>query len=359
MDWIDEFLASWEAVEKTTDWRTQQPFKSGAIYPYFYDLVMEKILDSLEKRYPKKSELKKLFAGPSSVKNTMVVFLFHSKYYKLGKSDRMKVANLYRDVLSAYSAKDPFNYYGTNFIYTKSELERTLGHSQWMKADAASPKEMGKLLVSLASLAYSLYNDAMPSLGSEFHGPYDVSSRFGRGHVLIERDYFDLKPVELWPHTRNYKYKSIKVMGVYKDIKLRFDFYGNYTTKDNLMDRLTHWAVLVDNKPVQSPATIKRLREYMGQLTLKQVNVLNSMEFERTKQKFLETDQMQYRNLYRLAGEGWKPTKEMVGSIRGKKLIMGFGPWGQNRKLTLKDIRHFRKIMDPRTELYYSPRVKS
>jgi len=357
MHWIDDFLDSWMAVERTTDWRTAQPFSVDALDPYYYDIILQNLLNALEK-LPKSIDPKALFVGPTNTRNTMVMSLFYSKFYGIGRDERMKIANFYNKILRSYSPKDPFCRKGTNRIYTEKTLRGIVKKTRWVAADGEAPRELGKLSASLAALVYSLYTDASPSLSGEFHGPYDVSKRFGRGHILFVRDYFDLKPIDLWEHAKKYRYKQVVVYAVYKNVKMWCDFYGNFTPNKDLKSNLAYYSVTADGKPLSGPKKIKALSEYIGGLTLQQMNRINKMNLEETKRKFMETESLQYKSVFRLAGFDWRPTPSMIKRIKNKRLIKGFGVWGQNRILTEKDLKYFRKIMDPRTELYYKPRVK-
>ncbi|MDE1865877.1 MAG: hypothetical protein KGH94_04550 [Candidatus Micrarchaeota archaeon] len=354
MVWVDNFLDAWEAVEKTVDWRTAKPFTVDALDPYYYDLVIDRILSALDSDAVRGADPRSIFAGPANVRNQMVVILFYSKFYRIPSRDRMRIAEFYRKVLESYSPKDPFTCKGTNKIYSDAEVFGLARARGWSGATPESSRELGKLLVSLASLAYSLYTDATPSLCGEFHGPYDVSERFGRGHTLIVRDYFNLRPHELWRHVKDYRLGSVKIYSIYKDVRIRHDFYGNFVADRNLVDNLAFYKVFMNGRPVGRLGGIKEAREYLAQLTLDQSNRLGRMSLEQMKRKFMETEMLQYKRLFELSGVRPGPTKEMVGRIKNRKLLKGFGVWGQDRILTGKDIKYFREIMDPRTERYYN-----
>ncbi|MCW6159490.1 MAG: hypothetical protein LVQ95_00150 [Candidatus Micrarchaeales archaeon] len=352
MDWIDEFLASWEAVEKTTDWRTAQPFSCDALDAYFYDIVIDNFLAAIGRVKPD-SDLQRIFPGPGNVRNQLVILLAYSKLYHIRKEERMKILKFMHMVLRTYSPRDPFAYKHTAFMLKKSEIFAIVNKIEWQEADPDISREVGKLSISLASLAYALYTDATPSLGSDFHGPYDVSSKFGRGCVILARDYYNLKPTELWPDSEKYKYKSIVIYAVYKDVKVNCDFYGNFIADKNLIQNLTYFGIIANGKQVKGIKRIKALREYIGKLVVERSRINSRMSFEQVKRKFMETEVLPYKNLFAFSKIDWKPTPEMIRRIKGKKLLKNFGIWGQNRVLTAKDLQHFRKIMDPRTEVYF------
>ncbi len=358
MAWVDEFLDAWEAVEKTVDWRTAKPFTVDALDPYYYDIVIGRILSALDSPALEKVDKRSLFAGPANIRNQMVVVLFYSKFYMIKRADRMKIATFYYRILKSYSPEDPFTWRGMNRILSEAEVSRFAGSAAWKSSTPEVSRELGKLLVSLASLAYGLYTDATPSLCGEFHGPYDVSDRFGRGHTLLVRDYFNLKPTELWPHTRGYRFRSVKIYAVYKGVKIRPDFYGNFVADKNLVDNLSFYHILADGRPVNDINGIKVMRQYLAKLTVEQMDKVDRMDLEQVKRKFAETEMLQYKRLFELSGIEQGATHDIIGRIRGKRLLKGFGVWGQDRVLNGKDIKHFREIMDPRTELYYTYKSK-
>lgn len=357
-EWADDFLDAWEAVEKTVDWRTAQPFSVDALDPYYYDLVIDQLISALRSEGVQKADIKTLFAGPANIRNQLVVLLFYTKFYKFNKQDRMTIAEFYHEALKSYSPNDPFTYKSTNYLYGAAEVNKISRSIKWERASPEYARELGKLLVSLASLAYSLYTDATPSLCGEYHGPYDVSTKFGKGHTLLVRDYVKLKPTELWQHTKSYRLSSVSIYAIYKNVKIKPDFYGNFVADKNLLDSLAFYKVFINGKPASSIEAVKKARTYLAKLTLEQVNRLKKMSLEQIKLKFMETEMLQYKRILELAKIKTGPTPEMVKRIKGKKLLKGFGVWGQDRVLTGKDIKYFRKIMDPRTEIYYTPKVK-
>ncbi len=356
--WVDDFLDAWEAVEKTVDWRTAEPFTVDALDPYYYDLVLDRVISALGSNAVQTADPKTLFAGPANIRNQLVVLLFYAKFYGINRQDRMRIAEFYHKALKSYSPKDPFTYKHTNYLYDNTEASRIARKIKWQVSTSGDARELGKLSVSLASLAYSLFTDATPSLCGEYHGPYDVSEKFGRGHRLLIRDYLKLKPTELWPHTRGYRLNSVRIYSVYKNVKITPDFYGNFVADKNMLANLVFHKVFINGRPSRSMAKVKKAREYLAKLTLQQVDQLKGMDLEQIKRKFMETELLQYKRIFELAGIKTGPTAEMIKRIKGKRLLKGFGVWGQDRVLTGKDIKYFRKIMDPRTEIYYKPRVK-
>ena len=350
MEWLDEFLDSWEKVEGTTDWGTSKPFSDGSLTPYYYDLVTDRVLSAMD-RVGMPKDPRTLFAGPSSLR-TQIVVLFLMKYFGFSKKDRIKLATYYYNALRSFSKKDPFSYHGTNFVFTKQEISEQIKHLAWSKANQDSSKEVAKLSVSLAALAYALFTDSSPTVGREYSGPYNLRN----GKTLIIRDFFFLKPVEVWPHCKKYKYNSIRIYSTYNNVKTRFDFYGNFTSDKNLVENLSAYSILADGKQLKT--NVKGVSEYLAKLALAQADRWNTLDLEETKIKFMECDMYHHRKLLGAAGMDWKPTKEMLNRVKNKKLLKGFGPWGQPRKMSKSEIKHFGEIMDPRTKINYHPKVK-
>jgi len=56
-----------------------------------------------------------------------------------------------------------------------------------------------RAVVSLDSFVWALYFDLFVANGLEIAGPYDVSDVFEPNHTLLIRDYYDLRPLGLWP----------------------------------------------------------------------------------------------------------------------------------------------------------------
>jgi hypothetical protein len=361
MHWINEFLEAWERTERTTDWRTIRPFSVDAICPYFYDIVIQKILQAIDllKDYPQE-KLHELFVGPVNTRNVFVVLLSYCKLYKIPKAERLKLAEFFYKVFKSYDSEDPLTYDGHSRFYSEKEIQKIIKESKWVRATPENAREIGKLCAILDALYYELYTDMMPSLGGDFNGPYDVSWKFGKGKWLVARDQFNLKPTEVWPHTKRYRYKSVYLFTVY-DMPVKIDFYGNIITHKNkgFVETLYAYTTKVDGKVLNSIEQIVKLREYFSERLTEQTKILEKLNLEDMKKKFVKMDALEYQKL--LAAAGLKlDFKELFKRVEGKPLIEGWGMWNQPKPPTEADRKFYRDIMDPRKEVYWEqPKWKS
>ncbi|MCW6159491.1 MAG: hypothetical protein LVQ95_00155 [Candidatus Micrarchaeales archaeon] len=336
---------------------TSKPFSFDALGPYYYLLSQEREQAAVEKIGLNFKNPKKVSIDPGQIRSLLITALLYGKIFRLKKKRYMKVVNFYRKILEAYSPEDPFSYHGTNKMYNKEEVSRITKRLKWQQNNPEALREVNKLLASLASITYAIYNDFFPCLGREFHGPYDVSKAFGKGTCMISRDYFNIKPTHLWKHCKNYKYKSVNVLGIYRNLKIKFDFWGNYISLDDMNRKLLYYAVIVDGKQASTPKRIKEISEYLAKKTVEQVRRVDRMSFEQTKLQFQKMAESFFKEMYDAAGIDWRPTREMKEKIKGKKLLKHFTQWAEGRIITPKEIKRGKRILDPRINIHYDKKV--
>lgn len=228
------------------------------------------------------------------------------------------VCNFIISVFDTLGRDDPFSRNGRLFVLTDTEVKTLVNDMTWIQATPTIAHDVGKLIVSCNSLAYTLYTDVWPSaVGDMSHGPYQLADDAS----LIVRDYRDLAPDSLWPSTKKSGIKSVKVLTCYQpNTDLRIDYYGTLLSNSSLIDTLDRFAVIVDGRPA-SKLSIRDLWARIARLAMAQDTRFRSLGLEAQKRKFLEAHCYFERDLLHLAGISWQPTQSMYKSIAGKPLL--------------------------------------
>lgn len=317
-----ELFSSIDRTISTIDINTWEPFDPDSLIPYYLEPLVEKIIQTIKTLQEKGYSIRKIaqyFAGPTSIREEIGNCLYYDYTLSLPKKEITFYIDFLIKALSLFNSSDPFCFRGKNFFLETHQLRSLEKIRIWQKAEPETAKMLGKLIGTLLALSYSLYTDVWVASGSEFHGPYNLR-KFDK-EILIIRDFFDLAPTELWPSEELSRYKSIRILTLYNPIDLRFDFYGNFETKANLITNLKYWAILVNDKAFLTPQSFPKLIDYFAYLTSKQYCLVKNLNFEETKRKFMEAHYYRFRKLLEKVGASLQPTKEMYQAIKNKKLL--------------------------------------
>lgn len=237
------------------------------------------------------------------------------------------------DLLAATCRDDIFSKNGTLLILGPEDVSILERSVDWTTARAGLARELGKLIVSLNTLAYGLYTDVWANAAGDMcHGPYTLSD----GRQLIIRDYVDLAPADLWNHCMDWEIRSVRILTCYRQgVNLEIDFYGNLTAESNLIDSLSCFAFVVDGHQLEV-AALNKLIISVAHRAIAQNKAIRSLGFEEIKRKFLEAHCYTERDFLKLAGLDWRPSQSMYDAIGGKALLPGAEDWGDDRKLYAK-----------------------
>ncbi len=349
---IGEFLKAWTSVERSVDWRTARPFANDSICPYYYDLLLPKLLETIDKLKDAPPDiLRKCFVGPTNARNVFVVYLSYTKLYHTNIENRMKIFDFFLRVFKAYDARDPWTFRGNSKKYSNDEIKKIIGKIKFIPASRELAGNLGKLAAILNALIYELYTDVSASFGSDFSGPYFLS----KNKYLVIKEYFGLKPTTVWPHTENYKYNSVTLFVVYS-VPVKIDFYGNLRTKGNksLINVTTSYAVIADGKQVSSEQEIYALRNYLSELISTQTEIVEGQTPDEVAKQFVLVDILQSQLLFQQAGVPLN-FNDVFNRIKNKPLIVGWGIWNNTKSATKADLKFFAKIMDSQKEIYWEP----
>jgi len=73
----------------------------------------------------------------------------------------------------------------------------------------------------------------------ENFGAYDVSQNFGgQKHILVIKQWANLRPREIYPEFKDFRFDKLNILAVYKDIDYTVDIYRHPIFKSYGHNRL-------------------------------------------------------------------------------------------------------------------------
>jgi len=326
MKWIDEFL---EAVSKGLagmDFSTLKPIDCFEMFPLYAQEGHKRLLKIIETA--SKQDLKEIadrMHSPSVIRVEMLFALVKARLAKTDKNTLLKIAEFYNALLQEICLEDHYAKNGKNLIHTQEQVSKIAGNLK--VADSETAKILGKLSNACYHLAYALYSDINPQICYDSFGPYDVSDIFGKGHILVIKQFQNLKPVELWgDKVKDIPFDKIKLHCVYKDVEFSVDNASHTQYKGDVINGLKYFGVEVDGQFVDDLFLIKEATDTIGIKSVEIWQALTNLDFESGKVKFLEQRCYNYVHLCKRLGLDWRPTNEMLEAVKRKPLAKGFWP---------------------------------
>ena len=338
-EWIEGFAKSSYQLWKGHDPASHLPFNIFGLYPYYSDLWIERVYNAIRKiRETGKSmeEVTKAMPNPSSCRFVFLILVMHMKNAKFTDKEKIKtICDFFVDVLEIKTKGKDIFAHDTNLAHAKEEISQVLKETEWESGGIDAARALGKLNVGMATLVHSLYNDWMTDYSYEISGPYDASERFDGKHIMLIRDFEDMKPLDVWPESNDFKYKNIRVLTVYKDLDCKIAYVGCHSTySGNLPEHLSHYAIFADGKQIKGQDALREVALYFMGIAQGLFAKYSSIGFEEQKRKYFVQEAYQIRGLFESAGEDWKPPKEFFDRVAGKPLLQS--PW-MNYNLSFED----------------------
>ena len=323
-DWIEKLARSSYQLFIHHDPKAHLPFDAWGLHPLYNDLWLKKLYEMVtifrEKDYQVKDYLD-YFPNLSSTRFIALMVLIH---HQTSKMNNPKLVTTIEDFLvesiKLRAKKDLFAY-DANIEYSDAELKKILSERPLNKVSLEESREIGKILVALASLTHGLYNDWCTDFDYEISGPYYLS-----GKMILVRTFPDIRPIDIWPNI-SWPYDRVSIITEYKNLKAKIAFVGCHITySDNVVEKLTGYNLEVDGKVIKGLEKLKKLRDELMPIAASQFEKFMKMDFENQKIKFLYQEHYQFKKLFDLLEIDWKPTKEMIQKIKDKQLLKNIFP---------------------------------
>ncbi len=157
---------------------------------------------------------------------------------------------------------------------------------------------INKLITILTSYVYVIYSH-WDCYSMEVHGPYKV-----KDGIIIVRDFFNLRPQELFDITKDFPFDKIKIVTLYKNIDIKFDIYNHILTDRNLYEELKAYSIYFDDKIDNS--RISETIDNAKKLTLKISEKWNGMTKKEKAKMYVDEAYYGLKEFRKFLGKDWK-----------------------------------------------------
>jgi len=143
----------------------------------------------------------------------------------------------------------------------------------------------------------------------EYHGGYDL----GDGTFAIIRDFYNLKPEDLWPEFDFTRMPDkIQVVTVHDNgLKIDFDSYNNlYLREGSMLNTLKYGYVIADGKRLTAEQTTKLLELISNKLN-EFHKILSKCSENYIKHKYIDIFWYRAKPMAKFLGFDWRPSKEI------------------------------------------------
>lgn len=320
---LGQFIQSlYVSFGKNMDIGTLQPFDWYQFHPLcakeWTGLLLE-LISNLEKNNISKEQIADAvdFLGCNRVH--LGFELLDLKLAALSDHDTRKILDFRWHICKQKAKEDIFGF-KSNIVRAKTEVTSLLSSLSLTKGIPQDAKLLGKLYNALYNYGPAMTMDYYLDFVTENEGLYDVSEQFGDGRILVIKKFWNLKPIELFPHTEKYPYHNITMYCVYKDVKYTNDLISCHSHYEgDVTNGLAYYAVEADGKfltvdEIQSACSV------YADAAVESWQYLKSLDFETLKQKALEIRCYGHKKLFELAGMDWKPSDVLKNSVKEKAL---------------------------------------
>ncbi len=357
-NWLDEFLEAVSTGLAGMDFSTLKPIDCFEMFPLYAPEGSKRLLQIIEAASKHDfKEIARQMPSPSVIRVEMLFALVKARLAKADQNTLMKIAKFYHSLLQELCLEDHYAKEGKNLVHNKEEVNKIIQNLK--VADPETAKMLGKLSNACYHLAFSLYSDINPQICYDNFGPYDVGDVYGKGHILVVKQFQNLKPVELWGDKINdVPFDNIRLYCVYKEVDFSVDNASHTQYKGDVINGLKYFGIEVDGQLVGDISLMKAAIDKIGSKSAEIWQVLTNLDFERAKVKFLEQRCYNYIHLCKKLDLDWRPTNEMLAAVKHKPLAKDFWPV----LAAEAGARFWRRMVDPRVEareLECSFRMKS
>lgn len=353
---IDRFIVAIRKSFSGMDLKTSWPLSGAQMDAYFdvdESLDMYYRLTTLRKT-KSIEEIASLLPAPDVLR----LFLQHNAIIGLKVAKKLKIADittkqrvdytlLLFEILKHTVKNDIFCLDGENILLNNDEISSLCTQTKWdIPKTEVEKKEVAYLNAIANSYCYSLYFDAYMAGGFYIHGPYDAHSHFGKGCVMVVRDYYNLKPREVWDKL-SFKHNSIKLYLLYQNIDMKINFVNHPITLLPLGSNLIRYKIYVDDKSI-SLGGVAPLIDTLEKSMTDQMRAVNALgDLDQVRQG-IKIGYYLFKDFREKMGDDWHPPKEIEKTITkfGDTFIKKF-KYAQSPSLD-----HWAKLFDPRNDYY-------
>lgn len=341
--YLDALRAAFGAAGNIVPW----PLHLGEVLPYCGDLEALELVARLEDLSASgwsDAEIGRLFVGASSPKSLLGDLVISMKVAEVPVDKRVWVVERWFDVMAAKESGDIFCRDGTHRVLSPGDAQALADSLPWVTGTAFAQQAF-RLSGAAQAHVWALLFYGWTDIGFEIHGPYDVSFD-GRPSQLVVRDFFDLKPVLLWPELADFACSRMRVISVHPpDAGMAVDIFNHLTHPESLLTSTDAIFVDVDDVPLSEPGALRDVGKLLLAQVRRQHEAIEAMTRPDLVTKFVAARYYAFRH-WRLSFDvPWEPPQEVATRISTWDPIVI-----EPDDASTQNVTHLLAAFDPRTE---------
>lgn len=347
--WLDEFLESLEraigymdlSTLLPTSWRHFQPLIAKEWLVWFWRIIEQRKTKNISF-----VDLSKVFE-PDLCREHLLFTLEDLKTARWPIDKRLEVADFFYQTLKSQMPQgDLFGLNGSTKRHSKYEVSEIMKES-FIDGTPEMAKDLGKLYNGAYNLGAALFLDFYMGKAVENWGPYEL----GNNKILVIKKMRNLKSSELYRNIGTIC-NEIDLYAVYEGVHFFTDLIACHTRYEgDVINSLKRWRLEVDSCNITDLDTIKKIGLNLAQISEKQWIYLTNLPEAELLEKAVWIRCYCFKEMCELLGLDWRPTKELLESVKGKTLLQGWRTWKQPKNES-KYKKYWRDIWDPREEVY-------
>lgn len=259
---IERFLTSVLIPIRNTD-RVKYPLTPSRVKSYYLDLAARDFLrarEALTTRGWSIGQMAETFRNPSRVMRMSYYLLEGSRMLGNGPEHQRELLLFLIELVAQLKASDPYGHDRQNLQWPTERALEAMGAASLPRVDVAEARSFHRLAATLRTYMDAVY--LVPhDVGMEMYGPYD-----GHGRRHFVRDFFNLRPVELWAETAHVSCSEVWMAAGYKpSLQVEFDLFNNpYVEGDGYITACQSAAILIDGETPEPGRMATLTSELLG-----------------------------------------------------------------------------------------------
>lgn len=249
---VDRFLASVLIPIRNTD-RVKYPLTPSRVKGYYLDVAARQFLKAraiLTERGWSVERMARTFYNPSRVMRMSYYLLEGSRMLGNERAIQHDLLTFLIDLVGRLKDSDPYGEDRQNRQFANDRALAELGAATLPIVDQPQARSFHRLAAVLRTYMDAVY--LIPhDVGMEMYGPYE-----GHGQRYFVRDFFNLRPVDLWPATAQVSADAVWIAAGYApSLRVEFDLFNNpYVDGAGYIAACQTAAVRIDGEPAGQDA---------------------------------------------------------------------------------------------------------
>ncbi|MBM3309331.1 MAG: hypothetical protein FJY77_03670 [Candidatus Altiarchaeales archaeon] len=272
-------------------------------------------LDELKNKGYSHKDIGLLFRNPTRLMRMAHLLLKGAKLAGYSTDEQKNLILEILKIIESIKHGNIFNEDKRNIILSPIELDKKMKEKDFTKTN----KEKSTLVQRLCGMLWA-YSEApyfvAHDIGMEQHGLYKLKSK-----KVMFRDYFNLKPVELWGECNSFPHNEIQIICIYnKNLQIDFDvFYNTYPNHGNTVDDLEEYHMQADGRTLRLEEA-KDIIETAGRVIQSISAKIENWGEKETAKKYADIYWYRKKPLRDALNKNWKPPKKVYENIENGEI---------------------------------------